>query len=397
MFSMAAAAKVANSLGEEISQELLALMARCKIPDALRSVLAEKDFLDCHDISLLGESEKDVIDAVKEVLPSGLVLDVTLSKNIKTLWGFCCAAAPNNGATGAPAVQTAQVNDDEAPLPEGVPEAIEKAWVGKYGFHLSGARLLIGSDYNRVYNCLNKKKPIELPKMNPEQFRLQNEGVTGESKGLFLSEDGHVSSHKKFFCEIVAHDMLWWKVRAFLGTICYLTVLRPGFFDFQHCENLCDALHDVILAPTANGQRLSLSQCKVAWLNMISDFHVRIFQSGCTLQSITEIEMSWKSHWAWHMGSAGTGSSSNNSGYNGPSASERRLQSLSDKIEGQMKTGKENGRWRGGKRQNNGDNAGQKRTKFNADIPKPPQGGKAAGRGNFTKKAKKGRGKGGKK
>ena len=155
----AVAAKVANSLGEEVSQELVALMARCKIPDALRDVLAEKDFLDCHDISLLGESEQIVVDAVKNVLPSALVLDVTLTKNIKKLWGFCCAASPKAGATGAPAVTIAQA-DDDAPLPEGVPEAIEKAWAGKYGFHLSGARLLAGSDYNRVYNCLNKKRPI---------------------------------------------------------------------------------------------------------------------------------------------------------------------------------------------------------------------------------------------
>ena len=136
-----------------------------------------------------------------------IAMDATLTKNVKKLWGFCCAASPKPGSSsGTPSVAVVSVEDD-APLPEGVPEAIEKAWVAKYGFHLSGARLLVGSDYNRVYNCLNKKKPMELPKIDPQKYRLQNEGVTGESKGFFLSEDGHVSSQKKFFCEIVAHDM----------------------------------------------------------------------------------------------------------------------------------------------------------------------------------------------
>ena len=48
--------------------------------------------------------------------------------------------------------------EDEDPLPEGVPEAIEKAWIAKHGFHLSGARFFSGGDYNRVYSCLMKKR-----------------------------------------------------------------------------------------------------------------------------------------------------------------------------------------------------------------------------------------------
>ena len=55
--------------------------------------------------------------------------------------------------------------------------------------------------------------------------------------------------------------------------------------------------------------------------------------------------MQWKSHWAWHMGSAGTGTSSNNSDQR-PSAVERQLQGISDKLSNQL-GGKGNGRWRG--------------------------------------------------
>ena len=246
---MAALAEVKNSSGDVVSEELIAFFEKCKIPQALKSGLTDKDFLDCHDIKLLGETEKEVIENAKKCVPGTFDFDVTVTKNVKKLWQLACAAAPKASGSGVgPSVVVANV-DDDAPLPDGVPEAIEKAWVDKYGFHLSGARLLVGSDYNRVYNCLNKKKPMELPKMDPQKFRLQNEGVTGESKGLLLSEDGHVSIHKIFFCEIVAHDMLWWKIRAFLSTVCYLTVLRPGFFDSQNCENVVDALHDVIWAP----------------------------------------------------------------------------------------------------------------------------------------------------
>ena len=94
-------------------------------------------------------TEKEVVDSVKSVVPSGsgISFDVTLTKGLKKLWGFCVAAAPKAAHSGGPSnvVQVASV-DDDSPLPEGVPEAIGKAWVSKHGFHLSGARLLVGSD-----------------------------------------------------------------------------------------------------------------------------------------------------------------------------------------------------------------------------------------------------------
>ena len=188
---MASPAKVTNSSGEEVSVELVAMMTKCKIPTELQKLLADKDFLECNDVTLLGDSEKEVVDAVKTVLPTdgSITLDITLGKNLKKLWGLCCQAAPKPGS-GSASVASAVAVDDETPLPQGVPEAIEKAWANKHGFHLSGARLLVGGDYNRIYNCL-QKRPIELPKMDPQKFRLQNEGVTGESKGFFSERIWH--------------------------------------------------------------------------------------------------------------------------------------------------------------------------------------------------------------
>ena len=169
---MAALAEVKNSSGDLVSQELIALFDKCKIPPAFRTGLTDKDFIECHDITLLGETEKEVIESVKKCVPGTFDFDITVTKNVKKLWQLACAAAPKAG--GGPAgtsIVVANV-DDDAPLPDGVPEAIEKAWASKYGFHLSGARLLVGSDYNRVYNCLNKKKPMELPKMDPPEVQV---------------------------------------------------------------------------------------------------------------------------------------------------------------------------------------------------------------------------------
>ena len=143
---------------------------------------------------------------------------------------------------------------------------------------------------------------------------------------------------------------------------------------------------------------------------MISDFHVKNFQTGCTLQSITSVEMAWKSHWAWHLGSAIADSSSSGGG-GGTATLERQIQSLSDKVAG-INNGARNGAVRGrggrrgGKRFNAGANGGGKKKEdgnggkgqggFNKNgIPKPPGRGKGNGgksvwakraRNNFQKK-----------
>jgi hypothetical protein len=363
------------------------------------------------DVALLANDEIELIKNVGDCLPTdnSVAWGLVDKKNIKKLWTFCKQAAPASAAgPGVPNITVSQDNE-EASLPEGVPEAIEAAWVKKHNFHLPGSRMLRGGDYNRVYNCLNKKKPVELPQMNPEKFRLQSEGVTGESKGLFLSEDGTVTSQKKFFCEIVAHDMLWWKARAYLYTVCYLTILRPDFFPLQACENFVDAIHDVILAPTASGGRLTLVQCKVAWTAMISAMQVRIHQASCTLQALTENDMFWKHHWAWHSGSGSAPSGAAPS--DKPTNQERRLQSLADKAAnawgswggggdgggGQKRGGPGGGgRQRGNRgtgKKGNGNGNGNKN--FNANVPPPPNGGKGdrgknAGQKAFNKRAKKG-------
>ena len=53
---------------------------------------------------------------------------------------------------------------------------------------------LEGGEYNRVYNCIVKKKKLrEIPKMDPEKSKLLSEAISGESKGLLLLQTGGCS------------------------------------------------------------------------------------------------------------------------------------------------------------------------------------------------------------
>ena len=283
-----------------ISTELQALIDKVGLDQPIIDVFVDKGILDPLDVTLIGDSEKEYVDALSAAV--GAAFDpLTSARRAKKLRALCAQSSAIQSLTPTTPSVKSSAPDHEEPLPDGVPEAIEQAWAKRHNFNLSGHRILIGSDFNRIYNCLIKKRPREVPKMDPEKMRLTAEGITGESKGLFLSESGTVTAKKSYYAEIVAHDQLWWRIRAFLSTMSYVCILIDGFFTYQHCENFSDALHDVILAPSGNN-KLPISQCKVAWKNMISAIHVKVHQSGCSLGELTENEMFWKVHWCWQAG-----------------------------------------------------------------------------------------------
>ena len=123
---------------------------------------------------------------------------------------------------------------------------------------------------------------------------------------MLISENGGVPEVRKYYQEIVQHELFWWKARAYLSTVSYLTILQQDLLPYQACENFSDALHDVILAPTSGG-RLHIAQVKIAWRCMLESMQVKICQSGCTVLALTDNEMFWKHHWSWQSGPRASG------------------------------------------------------------------------------------------
>ena len=129
---------------------------------------------------------------------------------------------------------------------------------------------------------------------------------------------------------------------------------------------------------------------------MISNLHVRIHQSNCTLSSLTENEMVWKHHWAWH---ASSGASAGGGGSDKPlTAFEKRLQGQIDRISNQA-SWSGSGRGRRGNKQNGGQQKGSNQSFNRTGIPPPPGNGKGGQQqkqkggqqpGGFAKRQRKG-------
>ena len=119
-----------------------------------------------------------------------------------------------------------------------------------------------------------------------------------------------------------------------------------------------------------------MAQAKVAWKTMIAAMHVRVHQTKCSLASLTDNEMFWKHHWAWHAGARGSPQleDSPSGGATASTPLERRLQSQLDKLQNSQK------QW------GNGKGTGRKRSRGNKQGGVKGEGTKkSGGGGNFNK------------
>ena len=66
------------------NDELNALLQKCKIPDEVKTFFKKYDCLEPQDIKFLGESEGEVVQAVKDNVDSA-ILNIGVIKNIRKL------------------------------------------------------------------------------------------------------------------------------------------------------------------------------------------------------------------------------------------------------------------------------------------------------------------------
>ena len=116
----AASAIVATPGLDDFNGELKALMAKCKLPTEVQAFFKAFDCLEPVDIMYLGKDEGEVVQSVKDNV-DGAALNLGVIKNVRKLYALCSAP----GTAGCFAGLGPASVDDEAPIPDGVPEAIE--------------------------------------------------------------------------------------------------------------------------------------------------------------------------------------------------------------------------------------------------------------------------------
>ena len=99
---------------EEFTDEMKALLVKCKIPEVVQAFFKRFDCFEVCDVKFLGETEGDVVQSVKDNVDNN-ELNLGVIKNIRKLYSLCTSnsGTPSSSATGPVSA------DDEAPLPDG--------------------------------------------------------------------------------------------------------------------------------------------------------------------------------------------------------------------------------------------------------------------------------------
>ena len=140
------------------------MVEKVSLDQSIVDVFLAKGIVDPLDVALIGDDEGDYISILQTAVGGSQFDALTTARRAKILRALCVQASTSPAGTPQTPSARASGPDDEEPLPDGVAEAVEGAWSKKYNFHLTGARMLIGSDFNRIFNCSITKKPREVPK-----------------------------------------------------------------------------------------------------------------------------------------------------------------------------------------------------------------------------------------
>ena len=95
-----------------------------RFPEPIQAFLKKFDCFEVVDVKFLGD-ESEFVQSVGGDVPSE-VLNIGVVKNIRKLYSLC-SAGPAAGGTSSGAGSVGP--EDDAPLPDGVPEAIQSAWI----------------------------------------------------------------------------------------------------------------------------------------------------------------------------------------------------------------------------------------------------------------------------
>ena len=90
-----------------------------------------------------------------------------------------------------------------------------------------------------------------------------------------------------------------------MTTYCYCSTALDGFFPFEDCEDVVDAMHDVIVggqygAGARSQHRATLVDVKDAYTAMMTTFHLKLKNDNKkTLAELTGNETLWRHFWAF--------------------------------------------------------------------------------------------------
>ena len=279
---------------DNFNESLKALFVTWKVPEEFQKHCATMGCEDMDDLALLASNEDSFTD---KVLTAAKITEGIDQVRSRKAW-FKARAQMNNLNNPGPAVSVqAAINDDDAPLEENVVKTMKEVWHKRYGFHLSGSRILADGQFNRIYRGLNRTpRTLQVPLLESVKL-LSCIDTTSDFKGLVL-RDGMVKDVKGSYDMVKSLDDLYWRMQAVFSTVCYIMAKKkePDWFGFEDVEGFMHYLRE-LLFKKYNGQRPSVAFFNRAYLTMMNEFCTEIRNYDVSLRDLIQGRSKWTHYW----------------------------------------------------------------------------------------------------
>ena len=228
--------------------------------------------------------DSDIIDAC------GLSLNFGQKVKVRLAWESCLALASSGQGGAASASATATPSK----LPQGTETMLRKEWKAKHGFNLSGAWLTSEDTMAKIFSALSQEPPsLYIPDVSAI---IRRSNLSQKTKtGTLITSEGL----QQVDCTLdpcTTHPEFFLRMRAYLATIAFLTIIKPGFLTLETAIEVTDYIFDAINC-RPDGRRPTLASLSACYFAMFSAYAKELQNDAVVLEQWLKNKSKWEYLW----------------------------------------------------------------------------------------------------
>ena len=271
-----------------LSQELLAIFDANEVPETLRTFLLKHKVLTPKDFACTSPNE----DSIDKRLIEASGVDLDFGQRIRVISAWHAARATMAAPAASPAARAATPVDT---MPEGAEARLRGLWKAKHGFFLNGGWLVNAGLMSNIYKGLvtDSTKSLFVPDIKNVK-RLSD--LSQPSARPLVFEQNAIVSMPIDVDSCTTHPDFYLIFRAYIATVCFVTISEPEWFPYESMILLTDMVFDFVNC-RPDGRKPSLSCLGSVFLSMFGDYATSLQNDGISLDTYFKDRSSWTHMW----------------------------------------------------------------------------------------------------
>ena len=261
----------------KMSEQLVAIYEQFGVPVPVRDWLLGAGVT---SVDKLAGSVTDEASIGPEVIQaSGITLNLGDKASIRLAWAearrhsgtFCGPASAASGTgSGTSSVQSL------TKMPTGAESRLRGLWFKHHNFNINGTWLVVESEMAKIHHGLASSPPVlYIPDIASLVRRSELQSTKPES-GHMITDAG-IETVSFAISPCTTHPEFWLRMRAYIMTICWLSIATPSFLTYEAAVDVCDFIFDAVNR-RPDGKRPSIQALTTIYFAMLGEY-AKLFQN----------------------------------------------------------------------------------------------------------------------